>query len=246
MTVTGKQLFDHLHYRYNGDWNRGDFEKIWKLAELSLFFSKWMPFYLVKPQKENLKLLRTQLKTKYSLYALIILELHSNPKVFLLARLPKNFRRNTEKAEIPAIARDSVYWVPEKGLIFTDVHDDAKGEEFVNTIKKLTGKFEPYRIRALDLKQFYNDTLEISKLSVNADLQITGFDGLDKIVFHGYHVKKGIYGLHKRHDLRVNLDGIGPKIAVESKNIDLKIGNEVKIKRIEGLSTLFKMLHPDK
>ncbi len=162
----------------------------------------------------------------------------------MIAKLDKTRSRNIEKSSVAEFSRDVIYWMPEKGILLTDNHHDKNGDSFLKEMKELLiGELDTYRYRVMALKDYYNDNTELTKLTVNADPQITGFDGLSQIEFKGDHVKKGLYGLHKRHDIRVNLDGIGPRIEISSQNLQLRIGNSVKITTFDGINELYKVLY---
>lgn len=229
----------------NIDWDRKQFENIWKLAEVGRLFDNWFLSYKVEKKSISLKQIKKIMKEHYgTLNSSIVLELYNKPRIFLIAQLDRTRSRNIDKSSVAEFKRDVIYWIPDKGIVLTDFHDDEKGNSFMDKMKELLiGDLENYRYKVMAIKGFYNDNLVLTKLTVNADSQITGFDGLSQIEFKGEHVKMGIYGLHKRHDIRVNLDGIGPRIEVSSNNLQLRIGNSVRITSFEGINELYTILY---
>ena len=218
---------------------------MWKLAETARLFDNWFSSYKVEKKSISLKQIKKRLKDHYgTLNSSVVLELYNKPRIFMIAQLDKSRSRNIEKSSVAEYNRDGIYWMPEKGILLTDNHDDGNGSLFLEEMKELLiGDLENYRYKVMAIKEFYNDNIVLTKLTVNADSQITGFDGLSHIEFKGDHVKMGIYGLHKRHDIRVNLDGIGPKIEVSSNNLQLRIGNSIRITSFEGINELYKVLY---
>jgi hypothetical protein len=241
--ITAQDIIKKLND--NIDWDRKQFENIWKLAETGRLFDNWFVSYKIKKKRISLKQIKKILKDHYgTLNSSIVLELYNKPRIFLISKLDKTRSRNIEKSSVAEYNRDVIYWVPEKGILLTDIHDDDNGNSFLDKMKELLiGELESYRYRVMALKDFYNDFMELTKITVNADSQITGFDGLYQIEFKGDHVKKGLYGLNKRHDIRVNLDGIGPRIEICSHNLQLKIGNSVKVTSFDGINELYKVLN---
>jgi hypothetical protein len=144
-----------------------------------------------------------------------------------------------DKAGSDNLNRDTIYWIPEEGIILTQFQKDETSklvEDYISA--NISDDLEQFRIKSMIISKFYREKQIIKQLNVSAVFEITGFAGFDEISFKGEHVKQGLYGLHKRQDIRVNLDQIGPNIQASSDNLHLKIGPQIQIKNMEGFSEL--------
>ncbi|MHA2251513.1 MAG: hypothetical protein ACXAD7_14210 [Candidatus Kariarchaeaceae archaeon] len=235
-----------LDDQFNGEWTTANFRKVWVAAELSNLFNSWVTAFKTESQKSTITGIKKKL-IQINKNKLIALELLKKPKLFLLASSVNAVRTMNDKASTDADIRDSVYWLPELGIILTSTHNDDNGERWKTSIQKqITNEWESFRFISLIISRFYNENRMISKLVVSAIPEITGFNGLENITFNGEDVKAGLGGLHRRQDIRVHLDQVGPNIAASTENIDVKIGNKARIKNIEGFYVLKDILYPKK
>lgn len=244
-TLSKNRLAD-LDKKFQGEWSTANFRKLWIAAEIGYLFNSWVSVW----KTDKIKFTQSNFKKKLThpdLKAdrIIVLELIKKPKLFLFATTLTNNKSMNEKASTDLILRDTIYWFQESGIALTILNEDENGE-FVKTLfENKISKMEKFRFIALVISKFYNENRIISKLAVNAMAQITGFDGLNQIEFEGDDVKAGLGGLHRRQDIRVHLDQIGPNIAVSTENLELKIGNQVKINNFAGINDLQKILYPE-
>ncbi len=242
------ERFSTLDDKFEGDWSTANFRKLWVASEISNLFKSYVTVFKTKSKKLTLTELKKKLiDEEIKKDKVIALELHKKPKLYQLSCTTENCKTMISKAATDKFVRDSIYWLPDLGIVMTQLHDDEDGDLLKKTFQdKITGKWESFRFISLVISKFYNDNRMISKLVVNAMAQITGFDGLDHISFQGDDVKAGLGGLHRRQDIRVHLDQIGPNIAVSSENIELQIGNQVRIKNFKGITELEHILYPEK
>lgn len=229
-----------------GDVSISSFRKLWKKVELLQFFNSWVSVYKVKPQKISFMGFKKYFKgSKFKTSTHFHLDLSPNKsqKIFQFTQLSKPFKSMVDKAGSADNHRDTMYWLPEEGLLFLKIHKDKYGEKLQNYIEnKITGPLEQFRVRSMVISKFYEKTKIIRKLNVSAIFEITGFAGFSQISFEGDHVKQGLYGLHKRQDIRVNLDQIGPNIRASSENLQLKIGPEVMVTNFPGFQELSALM----
>ncbi|MHA2401847.1 MAG: hypothetical protein ACXADH_02565, partial [Candidatus Kariarchaeaceae archaeon] len=215
--VSPEQTFQFINKQFTNEWTTANFRKIWAAAELCHFFSQW--FVIQKTKKLNISLAKLKLKLNHpdiKKERLITLELSKKPKIFFVAVLASSNKSMNDKASTSIHERDVVYWLPESGILLSGLHQDSNGETLRNQFEEVTGTWEDFRFISLVISKFYRENRMISQLIVNAMYQITGFQGLDEIIFKGDDVKAGLGGLHRRQDIRVHLDQVGPNIAVSS------------------------------
>ncbi len=239
--VPKEDLVDLLYKNMNEQ--KISFEDIWKTAELSYFMSTWMEFYTYPKFSMNFKRIRKKLHDAYpdDPYKVYILNIHKKPKIHMIVEMPISAKKNELRAAVYEGYRNSAFILPEYGFVFLDINNNH--DNFVDLISKILNvELSSIKINALKLKKFYENNRFLVKLSVSANSQITGFEGLDRIVFEGNDVKLGLEGLHKRQDIRVHLDGIGPKLAIFSKNLKIKRGNKVMISTLNGINELSLLL----
>ncbi|MHA2171033.1 MAG: hypothetical protein ACXAB7_14160 [Candidatus Kariarchaeaceae archaeon] len=243
--VSPEQTFQFINKKFINEWTTANFRKIWSAAELSHLFSRW--FVIQKTKKLNISLAKLKLKLNHpdiKKERLITLEISKKPKIFFVAVLASTNKSMNDKAGTSIHERDVVYWLPEIGILLSGLHQDSYGETLRNQFEEVTGAWEDFRFISLVISKFYRENRMISQLIVNAMYQITGFQGLDEIIFRGDDVKAGLGGLHRRQDIRVHLDQVGPNIAVSSKNLDMKIGNQVRVRNIDGFEELRNIIEP--
>jgi len=238
-----EQLVD---FRDN-DWNLADYKVLWGAAELANFFTSWVQPFKTEPASYSLRKIRSKIKhEKLKNDNLIALEMSYDPQVYFLARTPDTYRALLDKTLTTEDIRDSVYWIPELGILLSKIHDDENGRLFRKILEEqLIGEFKEFRIKSLIVSELFNTDRHINELIVSADPQISGFDGLDQIAFTGPDVKMGLAGLYRRHDIRVNIHQIGPNVAVENHHLRLHIGPKIKVKSIEGIVELHMLLYPE-
>lgn len=229
-----------------GDVSVSSFRKLWKKVELLQFFNSWVSVYKVKPQKMTFLGFKKYFKgSKFKPSTNFHLDLSptKSQRMYQFTQLSTPFKGMVDKAGSGDNYRDSMYWLPEEGLLFLKIHKDKYGENLQNYIEnKITGPLEQFRVRSMVISKFYEKTKIIRQLNVSAIFEITGFAGFNQISFEGDHVKQGLYGLHKRQDIRVNLDQIGPNIRASSENLQLKIGPEVMITNFSGFQELLSLM----
>ena len=245
--IQSEKRVEFLDNHQSRDWTNSDYKSLWSAAELSNFFTLWLTPYKVSTAKLSLKSLRSRIKhDELNNDNLIALELSFDPLIFFIARTPTSYRAMLDKTITSEDIRDSAYWVPELGIILTKFHNDDNGKIFREILEKqVTGDFEDFRIKSLVVTKLFDTDRNINELVVGTDPMISGFNGLDQINFVGPDVKMGLAGLYRRHDIKTNLHQIGPYIAVENKNIQLKIGSKLQIKSIEGIVELHLLMYPE-
>lgn len=240
------QRYDQVLSTFTQDITTSVFRKLWKKVELLNFFNTWVSVYQVKTQKitfTNFKKLFKGPNFKASTHFHLDLSQSRTQKIYQFTQLSSPFKGLVDKAGSGDDYRDTMYWLPEEGLIFLKLHKDKDGAKLKEYLEnKVTGKLEQFRVRSMIISKFYKETQIIRKLNVSAIFEITGFAGFSQISFEGDHVKQGLYGLHKRQDIRVNLDQIGPNIHASSDNLQLKIGPEVMIKDFPGFTELLALM----
>ncbi|OLS24114.1 MAG: hypothetical protein HeimC2_23880 [Candidatus Heimdallarchaeota archaeon LC_2] len=217
------------------------FRKLWRKSEVIELFSSWVSIFNVEKQKITFTKFKKKFQGAYKPANHFFLDLSPNKslKIYQFVSLAGSHKGMIEKAASDINQRDSMYWLPEDGLLLLRIHTDKSGNNFKSQIEKnIPGKIEPFRIKSMIISKFYRETKIIKQLNVSAIFEITGFAGFSELSFKGDHVKQGLYGLHKRQDIRVNLDQIGPNIQAASENLHLKIGPQVMIKNFEGFSEL--------
>lgn len=236
-------IFPKILSETGGEFTSEDFQKLWSYIELAEFHKNWLSISLYEKDKITISTIRSQLKNAgFSSSQFSVLNLSESPKMLAIILYPGKARNTATKASVHYNFRDTMYVLPTRGILLSKINSDEAGKKFQTNVESLFKKIRPKRVKTLNISKFYNDTMMINKLTVNAVFQITGFDGFEAINFVGHHVKKGLYGLNKRQDIRVNLDGIGPRVAVSGENIELKIGPNVRIKNFKGIDELLEIL----
>lgn len=220
------------------------FKTIWGYSGLATMFSSWLNVYTLteSPDTSYLATIKEEIRKKYSKHSYYILTINRNPRVDLVMGFAKPRKSLQDKAALSGYYTDYFYILPQLRLLLTKVSSDTTGFQFEQIIKTALPNVANVKFRALELAKIFSNEQIINRLTVRAVHEITGFSGLDNIIFEGDHVKEGIMGLHRRQDIRVHLDEIGPKVQVFTPNIEFQIGTAVKIKNIEGLKVLQQLL----
>jgi len=235
-------VFPKLLSKVGNEFSAKEFRKLWSYIELAEFHKNWLAVSFYPKNKITIASIKSHLnKNGFSATEFSVLTINKSPKILAIILYPGKVRQTLSKASVHYSLRDTIYILPDSGILLSSVNSDEIGKKFQSSVSELFNKLEAKRVKTLNISKFYNDTMMINKLTVNAVFQITGFDGFDEINFVGPHVKKGLYGLNKRQDIRVNLDGIGPRVAVSGENIDLKIGPNVRIKNFDGIEELLQL-----
>lgn len=220
-----------------------DTKKFWQLIETCKFHSDWIDAYTVEHSIKTLKELKEKLISEtFPASKLSIMQLYKKPKVYAIILFSEKKRSTLDKALIPDISREVAYYLPEQKAIFMKMYNDEEGKSFQEHLVSVFGEFTSFRTKTMIISKFYNDNTMINDLHIMSDHQVAGFSGMDYIAFHGDHIKQGLYGLHKRQDIRVHLDQIGPRIEVSGPNLHLKIGPKVWIKTYDGISEISALI----
>ncbi len=235
------QRYKEIIERLGEDLSVSTFRKLWTKAETIELFSSWVSIFQVKKMKITFSQFKKKLQGDYkpSNHFFLNLSQKRSIKIFQFVSLVNSHKGMVDKSASDSNQRDSMYWLPEEGLLLLRTHKDESGNDFKSYIEEnATGNLEPFRIKSMIISKFYREMKIIKQLNVSAIFEITGFAGFSEISFLGDHVKQGLSGLHKRQDIRVNLDQIGPNIQAASENLHLKIGTEIMIKNFEGFNEL--------
>lgn len=239
-----EKLIDSLEKYEIKDISSKEFRNLWRLSELANLFLHWTTIYQATSNLSNLN--NSSFKGKNAseytqsnqFYHLDILK---KPKLHVLLHYSKEIRYNKDKASVNDFFVDRAYIFPDAGLVLTET-DKEENNPLLNLLQQKFGDLKPHRIRTYNLSKIFSETDMIELLAVKAIHEITGFSGLEEIVFEGNHVKEGLYGLHRRQDIRVNLDQIGPRVAVNLPEVELKIGPKLKLRSLEGVNIITKYL----
>jgi hypothetical protein len=238
--------YDEIIQPISDDLSISSFRKIWKKLELIRLFDTWVSIYKIKERKltfTNFKSLFKHDKFKPNNHFMLNLSENKSLKIFQFTFLSSPMKGMMDKAGSDDTIRDSIYWLPDEGILLTRFHKDDNSKFIDDFIKKNVNEdLEQFRIKSMIISKFYREMKIIKQLNVSAVFEITGFAGFDEISFKGNHVKQGLYGLHKRQDIRVNLDQIGPNIQAASENLHLKIGPQIQVKNIEGFKELKELI----
>lgn len=235
------QRYKEIIEKLGEDQSVAIFRKLWTKAETVELFSSWVSIFRVQKMKITFTQFKKKLQgnLKPSNHFFLDLSQKRFHKIFLFVSLTSPHKGMVDKSSSDVNQRDSMYWLPEEGLVLLRTHEDKSGNDFKSFIEKnAIGKIEPFRIKSMIVSKFYREMKIIKQLNVSAIFEITGFAGFSEISFKGDHVKQGLYGLHKRQDIRVNLDQIGPNIQAASENLHLKIGPKIMVKNFEGFNEL--------
>ena len=212
-----------------------EFTKLWKFAELANLLDSWNSLYLISSTPKRSEIVERLKLLEYKASEYSVLQLSKNPKIIMICIYEQSFGSNQQKFLADRFQKQTIYYLPKQGyFLSSDISDKVA--------KSLFGEITKKRLRAMDLSEIFNSDRRITYLSIKATHEISGFHGLEEIIFHGKNVKQGLHGLHKRQDIRVNIDQIGPRVAVSTDNFDLKIGANLRIKTMDGLSEILEIL----
>ncbi|NHJ40219.1 MAG: hypothetical protein FK731_09330 [Asgard group archaeon] len=102
-------------------------------------------------------------------------------------------------------------------------------------------KTEDIKINAMIIREFVkNNPEKLTKLIVKVPQEVAGFAGLNELTFIGSDVIKGSKGLMDRHETTpIN---VGPWTGVANNGVEIKVGAAIKIKSIEDVLNLFKII----
>ncbi len=217
------------------DISSADFMNLWKLAELSTLLSNWYSLYTTEVKLSKSEIVK-KLKAKgHKPSEYTVMVIYNKPKIIQISLYDRPIGSNQQKFLTDYYTKDTIYYFPHLDYFLARDLDNEIAEEIFDG-------FSQRRLRSMDLSKVYNSDNVITYLAVKAVHEISGFHGLEQIIFDGDNVKMGIYGLHKRQDIRVNIDQIGPRVAVSTKDFDLKIGSLLRIKTISGLSEIQRII----
>ncbi len=133
---------------------------------------------------------------------------------------------------------DVFFFLPSHGLSLASTTGETTfTQEIVDCLR-----LESIRIRALENTKLYNLHHKIVGLRIATIQEIAGFVGLDFIEFHGDNVKEGLKGLQIRQEIRVNLENMGPKLKVETDNLELEVAKGIRLKSLQGIDELSSIL----
>ena len=212
-----------------------EFTKLWRLAELANFFDSWNSLYLLSSTPKRSEIVKRLKLLEYKASEYSVLQVSKSPKIIMICIYDQSFGSNQQKFLADRFQKRTIYYLPKQEyFLSSDISDEVA--------KSIFGEITKKRLRAMDLSEIFNSDRTITHLSIKATHEISGFHGLEEIIFDGDNVKQGLYGLHKRQDIRVNIDQIGPRVAISTENFDLKIGANLRIKTIDGLSEILDIL----
>jgi hypothetical protein len=223
------------------DLKTAEFRNLWRLAEFSILLGNWTSLYKTSEDISNfnLKSFTGDNSTEYTKSNRFqLLELLKKPKIIVLINYTSNQRTLRDKASVNDHFTDRIFAFPDDQIIFTKSNSDQN--EIFSLLEGNFGVITPVRTKTMNISKLYSQELMITSLTVAAKHEITGFSGFDQIKFEGDHVKEGLYGLHKRQDIRVNMDQIGPRIGISTSDLDLKIGPKVRLLSLKGIEVLKK------
>lgn len=227
--------------KYKNPLSRKNFREIWETIELISLFSKFHNMYKIEKSEISLNDFKS-LFSEESSNEIIIFELFKNPLIYYICKLSQGKRSNIDKF-LERNTRDYAYIIPKHRIMLMNSEFDTRSNEFKSSLEGVCGKIEPHKNIGMHLTKYYEENKLIERLRIYSEFQVTGFAGFKHIEFIGDDVKQGLFGLHKRHDIRVHLDQIGPMIGVDGKNIELSVGTKVRIKNFEAIDQLRKIMY---
>jgi hypothetical protein len=184
-------------------------------------------------KKELKDKLNTNLKGAFEIY-----HLRNDPRLYLI-RSGQKTTKSTEKILLNSRKiTNRAFLYPEYGIAIVN-GDNAfqkKIEEFGK--KNLAEDFGPRTIKAIDIKKYARKTEGITFLEIATPHEISGFDGIDKMQFYGENIAKGLYGLQKRHDIRIDFASVGPWVGISDGVLHLKVGKKLTLHNYSNLAKI--------
>ena len=170
--IVDVQRFEQVMTSFGKNITISSFRKLWNKVELFQFFNSWVSIYKAKPQKitfTNFKKLFKGLDLKPSSFFYLNLSPNRARHKYQFTMLSSPVKGMVDRAGSGENNRDSLYWLPEEGLVFLKVHKDQNGEKLKNYIENnVTGKLEQFRVRSMVISKFYKQLKIIRQLSVSA------------------------------------------------------------------------------
>ncbi|MCY3412936.1 MAG: hypothetical protein INQ03_14960 [Candidatus Heimdallarchaeota archaeon] len=245
--IESENRVDQLLKIYDDNLSITIFRKIWRVVELVKFFQTKCSIYNVEPIEMNFKSVRRRIKRFVSdNEKLIALELAPNPQIIMIKKsIDVKYKSLVDKMLATDGATDTVYWLPEKGLLLGNMHNDNVAKQFMENIEsEVVGIITEKRLRSMELTKYYKEQKTITRVRISSVAQITGFNGLDHIQFQGEDIKRGAYGLQQRQEIDIRgLDTVGPNIEIASDDLHLYTGSNVIIKSFAGIDQLIQLLN---
>ncbi|MCG3218171.1 MAG: hypothetical protein KAR35_04170 [Candidatus Heimdallarchaeota archaeon] len=234
-----REPLQKLHKEFDG-LPADSLKRLWEEAEkaLSLRMEGDLYSYDIEEQpildkKELEELLSANLKGAHEIY-----HLRNDPKLYLI-RSGQKTTKSTEKLLLNSRKlTNRAFLYPEYGLAIVKGNNtfQKKIKEFGS--KSLAENFGPKSIKALDIKNYARKTEGITFLEIATPHEISGFDGVDKMQFYGKDIAKGLYGLQKRHDIRINFANVGPWVGISDGVLHLKVGKTVTLHNYSNLAKI--------
>ncbi|MHA1910714.1 MAG: hypothetical protein ACTSYA_03370 [Candidatus Kariarchaeaceae archaeon] len=234
-----REPLQKLHKEFDG-LPADSLKRLWEEAEkaLSLRLEGALYSYGVDEQpildkKELEERLSANLKGANEIY-----HLRNDPKLYLI-RSGQKTTKSTEKILLNSRKiTNRVFFYPEYGLAV--VMGNKAFQEKIKTFgkKSLAENFGQKTIKAIDIKNYARNTEGITFLEIATPHEISGFDGVDKMQFYGENIAKGLYGLQKRHDIRINFANVGPWVGISDGVLHLKVGKTVTLHNYSNLAKI--------
>lgn len=130
----------------------------------------------------------------------------------------------------------------EPRMLFVQEKSREATQRFVDLFTNaFNASVEEERINAMTIRKFVRETKEkIKRLVIRVPQEVAGFGGLSNLILKGEDVLSGSRGLMTRHE--TSPIDVGPWTGVSSEQIELDIGQAVRITSIEAGLWLLELL----
>ena len=234
-----REPLQKLHKEFDG-LPADSLKRLWEEAEKALslrtegsLYSYSIDDQIILDKKELEERVSTKLKGAYEIY-----HLRNDPKLYLI-RSGQKTTKSTEKILLNSRKiTNRAFLYPEYGLAIIKGANSFQEKMKAFGKKYLAENFGPKTIRALDIKTYARKTEGITFLEIATPHEISGFDGIDKMQFYGENIAKGLYGLQKRHDIRINIANVGPWVGISDGVLHLKVGKTVTLHNYSNLAKI--------
>ena len=228
----------------NADLEIKKFHVLEKLALLSDLFAYWHQLYTLKQsEKLTLKKIRTKLKSTKSMKGRFrVQKIFAKPEILTVMLYVKATKTAADMLLTPDYLHSAVFYVPDHNFCLIRPLVGKENIATMKTVISVFGNLKQVRFRALDISELYNSKIKVTKLSLKVTQQIIGVPGLTELNFVGEDIKLGLEGLRKRQDVLASIGRIGPRAFIETENLCLKIGENLKARNHHSLKKISELL----
>ncbi|WEU40377.1 MAG: hypothetical protein OdinLCB4_000125 [Candidatus Odinarchaeum yellowstonii] len=116
-------------------------------------------------------------------------------------------------------------------------------EKVLDEIKNYNLKLYKISFPAYVIKDFISNCREVLTASLSCSKEISGTDGIEKIVFHGSNVGKGLSELNRRQE--IDLSRLGSWIEIQTKDLYLSVDGRVRFKNYNNFLDFIETIGKD-